>query len=303
MEAENGGLVPQASKRAKSIEWQITFDQTQSLRTMFEVVGNILTRINVRITKTTDSNRPFLCIDSIDPQHVCMIKARLQCEKSMNLNEEKEFCVDANIINSCLKNTPNDYSIDITKMYGSDNISMRAYESLSNSHTLHYDIPTLVDDSERMNLTDLQYKYTIEIDLGLLRNIVKMSGSLRSEHMQISVLETEKEESSQISISAKGDATITHNFFSSIVHDSANDTCTIKAMTESSAPESELTSLRLKYKESYSVKFLNYFLKSMERTLITMKLSENKPLILHYPLGAEKSFICFVLAPHVEEDE
>ena len=46
---------------------------------------------------------------------------------------------------------------------------------------------------------------------------------------------------------------------------------------------------------------LNFFLKSMERQIITMKLSQDKPLIVHYPLGADKSYICFVLAPKTAE--
>ena len=90
------------------------------------------------------------------------------------------------------------------------------------------------------------------------------------------------------------------------------------------------------YSDSFSTSYLNYFLKSMERQIITMKLSkvirclpppashsrpasqsrhasphivshrlllQDKPLILHYPLGADMSYICFVLAPKTSTGE
>ena len=59
----------------------------------------------------------------------------------------------------------------------------------------------------------------------------------------------------------------------------------------------------VKYEERYSAQYLNFFLKSMERQIITMKLSADQPLIIHYPLGADRSYICFVLAPKAEDDE
>ena len=52
----------------------------------------------------------------------------------------------------------------------------------------------------------------------------------------------------------------------------------------------------------FSASYLNLFLKSMERQIITMKLSQDRPLLVHYPLGADKSYICFVLAPKTAEE-
>ena len=35
--------------RSDDVEWRITFDQTQGIRTLVDVVGNILNRVNFRI--------------------------------------------------------------------------------------------------------------------------------------------------------------------------------------------------------------------------------------------------------------
>lgn len=291
------------------VEYKITFDQTQGLRTLVDVVGNILTRVNFRINHDVKNDVFFLCIDSIDPQHVCMIQARLTCEKVWGLKGGETFCVDTAILNTLLKNVPAHYSLDLVKQKSSADMCMRTYESLSNSHETHYVLSTLVDDSETMTLSDMRYKYTIEMDLGTLRQIVKMSQQLRATHVDFSVREPSKVGNgvsrTTFSIASHGDASQEHRFNSATVTEpgSENQTCVIRAATDSTGPETvEGELMETKYKDSFSTQYLNYFLKSMERQIITMRLSQDKPLIVHYPLGAERSYICFVLAPKTSDD-
>lgn len=300
-----------ATKKQKidDIEWKITFDQTQGFRTLVDVVQNILTRVNFRITHDPKRQCYFLCIDSIDPQHVCMIQARLSCEKVFNLAGSETFCVDTATLNTLLKNVPPHYSLDLLKRSSSADVHMRTYESLSNSHETHYVLSTLVDDSESMQLSDMSYKYTIEIDLGTLRQIVKMSQQLRANRVEFSVREPADASNSvsrtTFSIASKGDASQEHRFNSATVTEAGaeSQTCIIRAATDSTGPDAvEGELMDTKYQDAFSTQYLNYFLKSMERQIITMKLSQDKPLILHYPLGADKSYICFVLAPKTADD-
>lgn len=291
---------------SSTLEWRVTFDQTQGLRTLVEVVGNILTRINFRITWDDKRDQHFLCIDSIDPQHVCMIQARLVCEKTDKLHRDVDFCVDSNILNLILKSVPTHYSLDLEKHTDSADIRLSAYETLSNSHHTVFELPTLVDDSETMQLTDMSYKYTIEIDLGTLRQIVKMSMSLRAGQLEFSVKKPVDKKASVLrttfTIASRGDAVQSHNFHSATVAEgSASDTYVIRAATDSTAPETSDDKSETVYSDAFSAQYLNLFLKSMERQIITMKLSQDKPLIVHYPLGADRSYICFVLAPKTTE--
>ncbi len=286
-------------------EWKITFDQTQGLRTLVDVVCNILTRVNFRVTYDDKRDTHYLCIDSIDPQHVCMIQARLMCEKTEGLADRPpkdiDFCIDSNILNLILKSIPSHYSLDISKLDDSPDLKINAYETLSNSHNTEYILPTLCDDSETMQLTDMNYNYTIEIDLGMLRQIVKMSMQLRAQQLEFVVKEPKTKMTGVLrttfTISSHGDATQSHNFHSSTVTENDNDeTYVIRAATDSTTPN-PVESTNVVYKDAFSAQYLNFFLKSMERQIITMKLSQDKPLIVHYPLGADKSYICFVLAP------
>ena len=292
------------NKKAKtSQEWKITFDQTQGLRTLVDVVCNILTRVNFRINFDEKRDILYLCIDSIDPQHVCMIQARLMCEKTENLCNQREadFCIDSNILNLILKSIPSHYSLDISKHDDSADLKINAYETLSNSHHTEFVLPTLVDDSETMQLTDMNYNYTIEIDLGMLRQIVKMSMQLRAQQLEFVVKEPQSRAAGVLrttfTIASHGDATQSHNFHSSTVTENeGDDGYVIRAATDSTT-SNPIENTNTVYRDAFSAQYLNFFLKSMERQIITMKLSQDKPLIVHYPLGADKSYICFVLAP------
>lgn len=331
------------SSPADNVQWKITFDQTQGIRTLIEVVGNILTRVNLRISFDKTRDTYFLCIDSIDPQRVCMIQARLICENTVAVvGKDEDFCIDSNIFNLILKNIPSHYSLDLIKKTDSADIYINAYETLSNSHHTQFKLPTLLDESDSMQLTDMEYKYTIEIDLCTLRQIVKMSTHLRAPQVDFSVSEPNNKKKGVLrttfTISSQGDAAQAHNFHSATVTDEgeSNKACVIRAATDSTAPDINMTDMIEQYSDSFSTSYLNYFLKSMERQIITMKLSkvirclpppashsrpasqsrhasphivshrlllQDKPLILHYPLGADMSYICFVLAPKTSTGE
>lgn len=285
--------------------WRVTFDQTQSLRTLVEVVGNILTRVNFRITYDAKRELHFLCIDSIDPSHVCMIQARLVCENaSKSVAGDLDFCVDSSILNLILKNIPTHYSLHLEKRRDRSDIFLRAYETLSNSHSTLYELPTLVDDSESMQLNDMDYRYTVEIDLGLLRQIVKMSMSLRAQQLEFSVEEptsaTDGLTQTAFTIASTGDAKQAHHFQSATVTE-GTEARVIRAATDSTTSAAPAGPMRRVYHDSFSAQYLSYFLKSMERQVITMRFSQDKPLLVHYELGADKSYICFVLAPKTSE--
>ena len=63
--------------------------------------------------------------------------------------------------------------------------------------------------------------------------------------------------------------------------------------------EDELTTL---YSAAFAVDYLFLFVKGMDRSGITLRLSPGKPLVLDYPLGCSKTdYVRFVLAPKVTD--
>lgn len=293
-------------KKAKSVEWSITFDQVQSLQKLMEVISNVLLNVTMTI-KLDDKRTPRIEIDSVDPKKVCMVMARLDASSSVNLGADislPSFCVKSKALLTCLGSCPSHYSIDITKFPDSSDIILKSYETLSNSHVYEARIKTIVDDSEETyKLKNLTFKYVIEMDLHMLRGIVKSANSLSSEDIRFQVLEPKTTQTQRkitaFKLSAEGgdDATPANVFVSEVDADS-----NVIRTEENIQAEIDMEDMIVRYDHRFSTQYLNYFFKSMERQNLTMKLSEDRPLVIDYPLGKDGSYITFVLAARNESD-
>jgi len=306
----------QTAKKAKvedaddGLVWRASFHQTNGLKTLIDVVCNILTRINLSISYDADKGESHLCIDSIDPQQVCMIKARLQCENTKGIEKKTEFCIESSVLNLFLKSLPAHYSVNLEQREGSSDLRVFAYETLNANHTTELLMPTFMDDGETMQLFDMKYDYTLEMDLTTLRQHVKMSQALNAKHLTFKVYEPPDEDTddktrkSLLTIESRdGDSRYKQSFHSATIREENQDTCTIRAALDSTDPDKSHASWKLKFDEDFSTQYMNHFLKSMDRQVITMKLTKDRPFIMNYQLSADGCYVCFVLAPKTRDDD
>ena len=63
----------------------------------------------------------------------------------------------------------------------------------------------------------------------------------------------------------------------------------------------ERSQLTTHYKGDFSVAYLSQFLKCMERNSLIIRLCQDKPLLMQYPLGLE-NFVRFILAPKMDSE-
>lgn len=279
--------------------FDVTFEQTPPLRTMVDVVSNVLSTVEFKVVRQDDFEG--IHVESIDTKQVCLICCQLACNVKA-ASSDARWCVDTQVFNTCLKAVPSHYSLDIKNADGSSDIFMHAYESLSQTYSTRFKIPTLVSETESVSLSDLDYNYTIEIDLSTLRSIVRNTIALRGSDITFRVEEPENGSTHRhtiLSIISEGNAQ-QHHMFHSVTDTKDGAACVIR--TDQSEVRHTYAQAKLvkRYEEVFSATYLNHFLKSMERHQITMKLSEGKPLILNYPLGGDQSYICFVLAPRAD---
>ena len=283
---------------ADSTNFKLSFETTNSIRTLTDIVSNVLKNVELQVVKTPTFEG--IKIESIDAKQVCLIVAHLRCTVE-KCEEDTKWCVDTGILNTCLKSVPQHYSLDISNAPNSSDIFLHAYESLSQTYTTRFKLPTLVSEVDRVTLSDLDYSYTIEIDLTTLRSIVRNTLALRGSDILLRVEEPNSASNHRhtiLSIISEGNAE-QHHMFHSVTDTNDGNACVIRTdQNEISATYD--SPLVKKYEEVFSASYLNDFLKSMERHIITMKLSPKKPLILTYPLGGDESYVCFVLAPRAE---
>lgn len=287
--------------------WTLKFHQTYALRTLIEVVGNVISRVNIKIIN--DDSFTGISVESIDSKRVCLVAAKLKCDV-VGLDKSSEcpcFCVDTSTLGTCLRSVSPQYSIDVHKRVGSEEIVLCVYEVICNSYTSEYKIPTLAHEDDEVKLHDMEYKYQVDFDLVTLRGIVKNCLALKGENVSIIVEESTSNDDTRhavMTVMSEGNAEQRHVFHSLTEKKSGDDGSPLMMRaTNTEAMEGVRTDEEMvtTYHETFSAAYLNSFMKNMERNSVTMRLSSKKPLLLIYPLGIEKSNICFVLAAKADE--
>lgn len=300
---------------------KVVFEQTQSLRTLVDVINNILTRVTIKVVK--DAAFEGIQIECIDPKQVCLVAAKLRCSVPICPEGGAELCVVTSVLNTCLKAVAQHYSLDIESgvesapagdgapAVAAAELVMRAYESISNNYWTTFRVPTLHLESDPVQMSKLTYEYTIEMDLITLRNIVKHTLALHGKEITLMIEEPLAKHNYQytvFTISTDGDAQQQHQFHSVTEDRGAGGTCVIR--TEEEGVElPRVADLTCKMCESFSAEYLNYFLKSMERHVITMRITKTtasrpqRALVVTYPLGSDESHVCLMLAPRAKLDE
>lgn len=276
----------------------VSFDQASPLRTLIDVISNVLVRVEIYIVNTESFQG--IQIESIDAKQVCLINAKLVCTVHHMVGEAR-FCVDTQTFITCLKAVPPHFSLRICGSTQTSDITLHSYESISNNYCTTFDVPTLVSDSEPVKLSPMDYTFTVELDVLTMRTIVKNTLALHGNDIRFTVEEQVGDlpfKYNIFTISTDGNAKQKHQFHS-VTQSRSNATCIIR--TDETAvdlpPRGELTT---RYEDCFSANYLNNFLKAMERQTIDLFLSPGKPLIFQYKLGPEQSRVCFVLAAKAE---
>lgn len=268
---------------------------------MIEVIKEILPDISIEVVKTEEFTG--ISIANIDDKKSCVVQAKLQCDVDMSEDCIGQFSVSVNTLGICMRTVASHYVMDMIKYEGSEDIEIESRDQITNARINSCRMNTLCKDFTKATMNTMDYDYTIQIELSVFRSIVKISKDLHADTLSFVIHETKTGEGAQMKrdimfcLRAKGDAQHEHYFPSTV----SEEDCVITA-SEENKTEMHLDASNLVYEDKFSVNYLNMFLKSMDRQVLTLRISEGKPLVLMYPLGAEKSFVCFVLASKADDD-
>lgn len=298
---------PNPKRPRRSDHFKLTFTNPQSLKTLVDIVSNILSECHFQVCTGTDGPFVGILIESIDNKQVCMITARLACQAE---GAEDVFCVKMSTLNTLLRSVQSHCCVDVARADGSPDVSICSYETSPSECRSRFSLRTLAKEPDRVHLDDIDYEYTVEIDLVALRQYVKMAKDIKADVMEFVVEEPRAQHTdarhTYLKLSAGSDDVQMLQCFHSVTEaapdEGAPPNVTIRtdACRGGATPGIGGENLRVCYRERFSVDYLGYFMKSMERHHLTMRLSSGKPLILQYPLGNEESYIRFVLAPRSE---
>lgn len=299
------------AKRSRTVQWRATFDQCASLVKLLGIMDKVLSTISMRLVKTPDGGR--LHIDSMNDHKTCLVQARMDVMKfeTFEGGDYVTFCTNAKPLIACINSTPAHFSLEIVQYSGSSSLFMRSFDNLSNSHVFEAEVKTIADESETADMVDLTYKFEVQIDLGILRNIVKVAHYLSAQDIRLQVFEPRDDSGSDqrltaFRVSAEGgvEATPANTFMSQLGCDS-----NVIRTEDNIQSDVNVEDMRETFSASFDAEYMHDFMKAMERQTLSMKMSPNddgspaQPLIMEYPLGKNGDYIKFILAAKVPDEE
>ena len=275
-------LKPSKKRRVSTThKFKIVFDQINAIKQLLEIVGSILGRVCFRLVQEAPDS-VFITIDTIDPCHVCIVQAKMACKG--NSDKDVSFCVDTKTINTCLKNVSSHCALEITGSYTSSKVELRAKDMISETDAMQFCLDTFDQDIEELPLDKIVFDFSTFIDIPELRRTIKLGNELSVENIEFHVSKQGRE--CCMRICGQGDA--------SFVRELQTELCDEDDVNVKEA---------LEYASSFKLSYISKFIKNMDHQQLTMKLGKGQPMLIHYPLGLPESFVRFVLAPKVDNDE
>ena len=282
--------------RRESKDFHARFSQCITYKNFCEIIGNILKECYFQIVAGGENQFSGLTVESIDAPKVCMVQGRLTADVSISDGDgAKHYCVNMVNIQSCLKNVHPQHFLDIWRDTDGTDLVMHVFEPDVHTYTPTFKIKTLAKENEYFSgIDNLVYPLTVEIETISFRNAVKTAKEHKADHVIIEVSRpkvrrSETHETAFFVLRYNGEeVSSTFPFQSStekrgdkwdgVVRASEN----VGVDFEDLPPESELD---IEYKGVFGVEYLCLFVKNMERHTLTLRLANDSPMVLQYPLG------------------
>lgn len=284
--------------------FKLTFECATAIRTLCDVMSNMLDTVEMHVWNTPEFSG--LKIEAMTGNQISLVVGQLRAEVEMNC-AHTAFCVNTKTLNTCVRSAPPHYALNIESDTGSSSVRLKAFETLSNTSIMRFTLPTLVCDAEPVRFKDIEYTTFIDCDTSELKSIVSMSLKLQGDTLNFKVQRPNESTDSAkrqrkerrhlvLTISSTGCCTQEHTFYSYL--EDRGDNC-VAGKCDAMANLPDTADLDTTFDEVYGARQLSDFLRSIDRQTVTLRLKQEKPLILHHKFGKEDSFVCLIVAPQV----
>lgn len=296
-----------AEEKSKPYDFVITI-APQTLYTLVSTLKNLLNRVTINVVKKETGFRGISC-DSASPGMTCMVKSRLACTVDINpaLNDgiRTEFIVHvaefADVIKECLNKGTQ--TIEILRYQGSDKLTIDCPNAVPRD-VMH--LRTLMQHPEDNRLEKLKVYLQIQIGLHELKSFCASCVKFKAETVSIAIKEksvpNSDQKSTYIVLGFQSDSLSRSMRFPTTIDTNQQGLSQAVCEHQDRVSVGDLEDYSVVYQENFAVEFLNQFFKSIDRNNIWMNLIQNGPMIMHYSLGNETSYMRLIVAPKSEEE-
>ena len=266
------------------IQNRTTFSQA------IEIVHHTLATATLSIEKDEEPNSVIMRIDAMDSSHCCAVKMRFKCT-GMVIPQGIVVSLKLKTLLALLKTTPNSETIKICRATGADNVQLKCLPNMG-SETHQYNMKTLDEEYNPVPINDIESSLTVEFDTQKLKSYIRVAKDIRSEVIRLRIFSRDQQ-NIIFCLSCEGeesDGQWEYHFTNQVSDNGTYQFCI--------APESKAkVPVEAMYDASFDVKFLDQFVRAMDRSSVVMAMCNDHPLVIEYNLGQEDASVKFVLAP------
>ena len=279
--------------------FRVHVSHSGALRTLIENISHVLKAVELHIVETPEFTG--IRIETFDDLKVCLVLGQLPCQVSSSTTWKKQYnntiCLSVEMLLLTLRQVDVQYSVEFEQKLGEEDIvTIRSHESLTGQDELEHNLRSLVSQNagQSIKLMDFPVSYSMEIDLTTLRQFLKMCESIKADDINIAI-ETQPGGGSCVRMAANGEGTMSvKRSFRNLAEDGA------AAIQDTDGDATAAPSTI--YSEFFATKFMNSFIRSMNRTNVTFLMAERAPIHVSYPIGVRDASVTFILAPRQRDD-
>lgn len=296
-------------KRGRSPCWEIQFSDPSPLRSIVECVQHVVSRVTFKITRQDESSPYFLKVDTADVAYVSCISVRYLVENIVNPSgEEIKFCLDCKHVVSCLINIRNDHTLVLEGHFDqlTPKVVIRTRDPDQPSHETCTELDTYVD-TDNMQLFPMDFRMMLEIDLVMLRGLLKQAQVAKAERICLKIF-TKEDPGRTISythFSVQGEFKHSSSFCHEVKVDD-DGSMIVRAATDSMHSLFDTDSMNPIYEGIFPVDKIAGFVKALQCRMVVAKIKQNMPIMFQYMIGGtsdDVSIIRFLIAPASSETD
>jgi len=247
-----------------------------------------------------------LVVEEMDDKKCCIVHARLRCDVEMGGKQSSaSFSLSLKDMSVCMRGVSSHYIMEMSKPVDSEEVHILSKDAVTDAKINACTLKTLCDDYSKASMKQMEYDYTVRIDLPVFRSIVKMAKDLGADKLEFKVYKKKAEDNGSIvfCLRANGSSETTHYFPSSASESGEEGNVFSATNTSENVDDLEDRSKwEVAYSDTFGISYLTTFIRSMDRQVVTLRISPNQPLIVIFPLGGDDSYVCYILAPKEEDD-
>jgi len=280
-----------------------------SLRSVVNSVLEVATEIQVEVVCGGLPCKPRfggLVVEAISD--VCMIVAYLSGEVEVDPRaaaERARFLVSAAPLHTCLKGVTPSQQLRVERYAGTSDFEISTREPAPSTASSNFRLTTWNKPTDTMRLDDMRFDYAVEFEMPLFRSVIKTAKDLQAERVRLRIIERAGRPSFVVSCVGK-DASVEHTFDSVEQLPAADDgsggaadlAFSPEPAAVAPAPAPQDRDVVVRFDEEFPADKLHVFIKSVDKSTVSMQLAQGKPLLMSYTLGDPDSSMSFILVPY-----